>query len=940
MTQHALPASTSRPRRTRGLAVVIATALVGLATGAALPPGAAAAPAPAPAASSFTSPGTADGVVPDGVCAVTATVRGGAGGSTVALANANGPGAIVTATYAVVPGQAFDVVVGAGGGSNGANSATPGPGGAPGGGRGGISAGNGSGTYHTGAGGGGYSTLAVGGELLVLAGAGGGSAGGHASNGGQGGGGGLPTASGVTAGSDGARSFDSPAATVGGGQGGQVDGPGAGGVNSGSDAVNGFPGSGRTGGDGGDDPTPDSGGGGGGGYFGGGGGASSVGNGSGGLSVGGVGGGGGGGGASYVAATSPVTTGVPVSAIASAAGPRITTATTGAGAPGAVSLDWVPCGYDLAVEKTASQDAVPVGGTVTWTVTVENVGAAPMTRGDTLTLADSLPGDGATSIVSITSSGGSSELFERGALVCDAEVGDPMPATLECSRPYATLGGSGSGVRGLDPGERLTIVYSQVVAAAGPLVNRASVTDRATGDDDDADEATVTGLVAPTAVDDEDLGNTIGDTVAIDVLDNDEGDLDLSTLQLVDADGDPVASPLIVPGEGRWTVSGRTIAFEPEPGFLGDPTPVRYSVADANGLRDTATVTVTYVPAAVDDEDLDNPVGETVTVPVLGNDTGDFDPATLRIVDPADGSEVLELAVPGQGTWRVQGSTIVFEPAPGYGGDPTPIGYRVSDTTGDRVGAEVTVTYVPVAVDDADHGNTIGEPVTVDVLGNDRGDLVPGSVRILGPGGERLTELAVEGEGTWTVDPADGSLTFRPAAGYRGNPTPVSYEVTDTTGDEVRAEVVVTYLPVAHDDRSTGNRPGEAVSVDVIGNDDGVFDPSSVRIVHPGTGELVTELRVRGEGVWTVDPTTGVITFTPEDGFRGDPTPIEYVVADLAGNLTRAEVVITYLPSAAPAAGGLATTGTASAALLGTAGAAVLLGALALMIGRRRGAMR
>ncbi|WP_406947844.1 Ig-like domain-containing protein [Psychrobacter fjordensis] len=40
---------------------------------------------------------------------------------------------------------------------------------------------------------------------------------------------------------------------------------------------------------------------------------------------------------------------------------------------------------------------------------------------------------------------------------------------------------------------------------------------------------------------------------------------------------------------------------------------------------------------------------------------------------------------------------------------------------------------------------------------------------------------------------------------------------------------------------------------------------------------------VAGEGTWSVDGTTGAITFTPEAGFTGDPTPISYTVDDNTG---------------------------------------------------------
>ena len=103
-----------------------------------------------------------------------------------------------------------------------------------------------------------------------------------------------------------------------------------------------------------------------------------------------------------------------------------------------MSLDFVPCSYDLAVSKTVD-DATPApGDTVTWTVTVTNNGPDPMTRGDLLTLDDSLPGPGAKTITSVAVTGGSNDRgLTSGSVTCDAAAGDPMPATLTCSRPYA-----------------------------------------------------------------------------------------------------------------------------------------------------------------------------------------------------------------------------------------------------------------------------------------------------------------------------------------------------------------------------------------------------------------------------------------------------------------------------------------------------------------------
>jgi LPXTG-motif cell wall-anchored protein len=91
-----------------------------------------------------------------------------------------------------------------------------------------------------------------------------------------------------------------------------------------------------------------------------------------------------------------------------------------------------------------------------------------------------------------------------------------------------------------------------------------------------------------------------------------------------------------------------------------------------------------------------------------------------------------------------------------------PVDYEVTDTTGDKVSATVTVTYLPVAVDDEDLGNEIGTVVTLNPLANDTGDWRANSVRFIDPGtSDRVTELVVAGEGTWRVD-ASGTVRYLP----------------------------------------------------------------------------------------------------------------------------------------------------------------------------------
>ncbi|MDN3454702.1 Ig-like domain-containing protein, partial [Psychrobacter sp. APC 3350] len=277
--------------------------------------------------------------------------------------------------------------------------------------------------------------------------------------------------------------------------------------------------------------------------------------------------------------------------------------------------------------------------------------------------------------------------------------------------------------------------------------------------------------------------------------------------------------------------------------------------------------------------------------------------------------------VTGEGAWSVDATTgdITFTPEAGFTGDPTPISYTVDDSTGLTSNeATVTIDYpqsAPVAVNDSGTGTT-GAPVVVAVVGNDsdpENDLDPTTVLITqAPTGSTIAtdgkSVDVPGEGAWGVDAATGVITFTPVAGFTGDPTPISYTVDDSTGlTSNEATVTIDYpqsAPVAVDDKGVGplNTP---VSVDILANDTDLennIDPTSVKLINPDTGSEVTTVTVAGEGEWEVDPSTGVVTFTPETGFTADPTPVDYVVSDLTGNKSNPATIVVDYPPTAPVA--------------------------------------
>ncbi|WP_285873070.1 DUF7507 domain-containing protein [Agromyces mediolanus] len=505
-------------------------------------PAASAAPAPDATATSITAAGAFTQTVPDGVCAVNVRIAGAAGGVAIAdgdaepdpdnpggLRGANGAGAVISTQLAVTAGTILEGQVG----GNGSNS---GPGGLPGGGKGGAG-------VHPGGGGGGYSELTVGGELLLLAAGGGATGGGHTPDFGHGGDGGSVLGDGIAVtggtvipGGDGAAGQDNgvtgdpdtgalPTAP-GGGIGGSTVG-GAGGTNPRSQTDPDQPGfnwdatagSSLQGGNGGADNTADTGAGGGGGYFGGGGGASTdgqVGN----ASIGYFAGGGGGGGSSFVSDSGllvPDTLDLSKNRDADGEAQR-----------GFVEFDWVMCSYDLAVSKQVV--GTPVyedGATVRYAVTVTNQGADDMAIGDTVSVVDELATGGV--LVSVT--GLEQSTPEVGETITDAgiEAFDVVnlaaPDDPAVERP-----------RGLAVGESVEIVYDVVVTGTEPVVNTVTVTDR--GDaSNNAAEATIAPAapsLALTKTADTERATTVGQKVVYSFKVTNTGNIELRDIAITE----------------------------------------------------------------------------------------------------------------------------------------------------------------------------------------------------------------------------------------------------------------------------------------------------------------------------------------------------------------------------------------------------------------------
>ncbi|PWD50840.1 hypothetical protein C8046_09445 [Serinibacter arcticus] len=414
---------------------------------------------------------------------------------------------------------------------------------------------------------------------------------------------------------------------------------------------------------------------------------------------------------------------------------------------------------------------------------------------------------------------------------------------------------------------------------------------------------------------------------------------------------------LTVPGQGVWTANpDGSVTFTPEPGFVGDTTPVTYEVSDANGTPVTSTVTVTVQPAPIANPDTGaggqglpvviDPLGNDVAGPNADGTAGALDPTS--VVFPAEGqpegAEVSEdgktLVVPGVGTYVIDPVTgaITFTPEPTFVGTTPPVTYEVTDSHGNPATSTVVVVIgaiTPGATDDR-ATTPYNAPVTIDVLANDTAGspevpLDPTSLKLVDGSGALVDRLEVPGQGVWTV--VDGRLVFTPADGFTGVTTPVTYSVADANGTRVTAVAVVEVLTTGAATDDKASTPGNtSVTVPVLENDfpgqGETLDPGTVCVVVPGTDNCVKQHTTDGVGTWVVNP-DGTITFTPATGFSGDAS-ITYRVSDTNGVVYSATLTISVAPVPP-----LPVTGTTVLGLL--AGALVLLlGGRALMVTARR----
>ncbi|GDX19374.1 hypothetical protein LBMAG07_02950 [Actinomycetes bacterium] len=500
-----------------------------------------------------------------------------------------------------------------------------------------------------------------------------------------------------------------------------------------------------------------------------------------------------------------------------------------------------------------------------------------------------------------------------------------VPSTTTCDSDNV-ISISGVGVYTLNPATGVVTFVADSNAVAGA---QTTVTYRVTDITGQTATSTLTPVVppAPAAVADTSTGNYDTDQTLSILSDDTPGDASAplvpSTVKLCGTDQTPNncnVTTLVVANQGTYTVNADgSVTFDPLSTFTGTATPITYQVADSLGQVASATITVTVrtPPDAVNDVSSGNYDTNQLINP-LTNDvdgSGTIDPTWVKLCAAnvvAPNCTSTSLTIAGEGTYTVNQATgvVTFDPLPSFTGAATPITYQISDSFGQTDSATITPTVgappLPVAVNDTSTGNwdtnqTI-TPTSNDTPGSTSFPFVATSVKLCATGQTapscNATTLTVTNEGTYTVN-ANGTVTFDPLPTFSGTATPVTYQATDTLGRIDDATITPTVTPPPAPVATPETKaviPGGTATFTTITGTSGLATGTQLQtsgakatcLITPSSSPAACDadnvVTIAGEGTFTLNPTTGVVTFVAAtNATAGTKTALTYRVTDVTG---------------------------------------------------------
>ena len=375
-----------------------------------------------------------------------------------------------------------------------------------------------------------------------------------------------------------------------------------------------------------------------------------------------------------------------------------------------------------------------------------------------------------------------------------------------------------------------------------------------------------------------------------------------------------------IPGEGTYTVApDGTVTFVPEKSFTGEGTGVTVKRVDKNGTSVTAkyTPTVTPVTPTATPAESTGPQGivQTGTVTFTeGDPVAPIDKDTITLLDengqPAASVDAKSPAGDVIGTFTVDKETglVTFTPTDkSYSGDVVPVKVQAKDTNGTPTETTYTPKITPVVptADPATSTDIQGQTQTGKPSFTPGNPNVPMNDDVPATFEDGSTTKTIPGEGTYTVAP-DGTVTFVPEKSFTGTGTGVTVKRVDKNGTPVTATYTPTVTPVtptATPAESTG--PQGIVQTGTVtfteGDPAAPIDKDTITLLDEN-GQVAASVIAKSPegkeiGTYTVDKTTGVVTFTPTDkSYSGEVVPVKVQAKDTNGTPTET----TYTPKITP----------------------------------------
>ena len=387
-----------------------------------------------------------------------------------------------------------------------------------------------------------------------------------------------------------------------------------------------------------------------------------------------------------------------------------------------------------------------------------------------------------------------------------------------------------------------------------------------------------------------------------------------------------------VDGVGTYTVAADgTVTFVPEKSFTGTAPAVTVIREDKNGTKASATYTPTVTPvkptaAPAESTDVQGATQTGKPVFTEGNSRVPMNDDVAATFD--DGSTTK--TVDGVGTYTVAADgTVTFVPEPSFTGTAPAVTVVREDMNGTKASATYTPSVTPITITPTDKVSEDVQNVpqtqipTFDLSNNKTAQIT--SKKLVDPATGQPTDettVTVAGEGSYTIDPTTGAVTFTPEKDFVGTAKGVTVQATATitnangktatiTSDATYTPTVVAAVPTAKPATSkdiqgatqTGTPTFAGTTVQVNGQDKAItIKDNSYTLLDKDGNEVATTPAYAEDGTteigtYSIDPATGQVTFTPTDkSYTGKVTPVK-VQAESSNGI---KVDTTYTPEIVP----------------------------------------